>query len=519
MALAAASCGIVLLTQSTIRSTNPVERLSLVGRLANASVSYVAYLGQSFLPVDLAPFYPHLGTRLPMAWAAEALVLLLAITAVAAYCWRRLPYLLVGWLWYLGMLVPVSGVLQIGAHARADRYTYLSQIGLSIAVAWCVWSFYRSRQSRQAIPWRRWTLAAVSGAAVLVLAAVAWRQTSYWRNPETLWTHTIAVTENNAVAHHNLGVMYLQQEKVDEAIAHLREAAGIDFFDPQLIATSHSVLADALVKQGKLDEAIGHYQQAVRLYPQGMIFHAQLAGALVSAGQFERAIAEWREAVRLAPAELPARLGLAEALLAHGAAGEAVDQCRQILDQKPNAIKVIVLLATALAAEGKGEEAIPPLKRALELEPDNAEAHFRLGLVLIDLGRSSGAVDQLNEAVRLQPDSVPMLWQTAWVLATVPDSSIRNGARAVELASRAVQLSNNREPHAFDALAAALAETKQFPAAIEAAERASTLALAQGDDALVDAIEQRCRLYRQDAPLSPAGRRISPLSTPSEKTD
>ena len=111
MALAAVSCGIVLSTHASLRSTDSVDRLSLATRLANALVSYAAYLGQSFYPVDLAPFYPHLGTRLPIAWAAGALVLLVAITAVAAYCWRRRPYLLVGWLWFLGMLVPVIGLV------------------------------------------------------------------------------------------------------------------------------------------------------------------------------------------------------------------------------------------------------------------------------------------------------------------------------------------------------------------------------------------------------------------------
>ena len=125
------------------------SRLSLASRLANALVSYAAYVGQSFYPVNLAPFYPHLGTRLPIAWVAGSLVLLMAITAVATYCWRRRPYLLVGWLWFLGMLVPVIGLVGAFTHARADRYTYLSQIGLSIALAWGVWSVYRSRQSIQ----------------------------------------------------------------------------------------------------------------------------------------------------------------------------------------------------------------------------------------------------------------------------------------------------------------------------------------------------------------------------------
>ena len=205
LALAAASCGIVMFDPfDRCGRPIPVDALSLATRLANALVSYAAYLGQSFYPVNLAPFYPHPGSRLPMAWAAGSLVLLVAITAVAAYCWRRRPYLLVGWLWFLGMLVPVIGLVKVGDHARADRYTYLSQIGLSIALAWGVWSVYRSRQSLDPAPWRRWMLAAVSGAAVLALAAVAWRQTSYWRNAETLWTHTLACTGHNAIAHSNL---------------------------------------------------------------------------------------------------------------------------------------------------------------------------------------------------------------------------------------------------------------------------------------------------------------------------
>ena len=172
MVLAAASCGIVLLTHGSTRSNNPIEKLPLATRLANASVSYAIYLGQSFFPANLTLFYPHPGTRLPLRRVASALILLVAITAVAAYFWRRRPYLLVGWLWFLGMLVPVIGLMQIGAHSRADRYNYLSQIGLSIALAWGVWSIYRSKQSRRAESWRGWMLAALSGGAVLRLPSL-----------------------------------------------------------------------------------------------------------------------------------------------------------------------------------------------------------------------------------------------------------------------------------------------------------------------------------------------------------
>ena len=160
---------------------------------------------------------------------------------VAVYSWRRRPYLLVGWLWFLGMLVPVIGLVQNGAHSRADRYTYLSQIGLSIALAWGVWSVYRSRQSLQAARWRGCLLAVVSAAAVLLLAAVAWRQTSYWRNAETLWTHTLSCTEQNLLAHRVLAGIYAERGRTEEAITHLREAVAITIRSIQIRSRSVTI--------------------------------------------------------------------------------------------------------------------------------------------------------------------------------------------------------------------------------------------------------------------------------------
>ncbi len=500
LALAAVDCGIVVATHLAFRSDDIVEPLPMATRLANAAVSYAAYVGQSFYPVDLSPFYPYLGAGQPVARVAGSLALLLAITAIAAHGWRRRPYVLVGWLWFLGMLVPVIGLVRVSHHARADRYTYLSQIGLSIALAWTVWTVYQSQSIRRPTRWGGRLLAGVSVATVLLLALVAWRQTSYWRDTEAVWTRALACTDPNVMARFNLAVVYVGQEKTAAAIDQLREAVAEPLVDQQVLALCHLLLADILTQQGKLDEALEHYGRTVQLYPAGPRGHLRLAMALASAGRHDQSIAEWRQTLRLAPAFWSARIGLADALLASGDAAEAAVQCREALERQPGAVEAIVILAEALVAQGEAEQAIPHFQQALELEPNNARAHFHLGLALCDLGRAHSALVHLNEAMRLQPDDVQMLWQAAWALATSRSASVRDGARAVELATKAVELSGGQEPHAFDALAAALAETGNITTAIETAEQASTIALLRNDQALADAIDRRTLLYRQGLP-------------------
>ena len=349
--------------------------------------------GQSFYPVGMSPFYPHLGARLPMSWVAGSLVLLAAISALAAYCWRRWPFVPVGWLWFLGMLVPVIGLVTVGAHghARADRYMYLPQIGLSIALAWGAWSVYRSRQAIGASRWRGWMLATVSGASVLALTAIAWRQTSYWRDAETLWSHAIACDNHNLIAHSNLALAYLKQERFDEAIEQLRFTTTDDLVEPEIIAMYHMLLADLLMDYGSIDEAIAHYEQTVHLFPAGEMGHTHLAIALADAGRHHEAIAEWRESIRLSPSLWSARIGMAKDLLAIGDSGEAAKECREVLKQEPGAVEAIVILGKALAAGGKAEQAIPRFEQALELSPANAQAHFQLGLALCEVGRSASA--------------------------------------------------------------------------------------------------------------------------------
>ena len=200
----------------------PLTVLSPTARVANALVSYVAYLGQLFYPVNLVAFYPHPGNALPIWKPVGAALVLLAIS-IAALVWRRAhPYLPIGWLWYLGTLVPVIGLVQVGQQQMADRYTYRSEIGISIALAWGIADLSRSW------PWRRPVLACAAALVVASLMGITWRQTSYWRDSTTLWRHALNCNPRNYLAHLDLGNVAMECGRVDEAIRHYRKALEIN---------------------------------------------------------------------------------------------------------------------------------------------------------------------------------------------------------------------------------------------------------------------------------------------------
>ncbi len=219
-------------------------RFPLSSRVANALVSYVAYVGQFFWPAGLAVFYPHPGSSLPIGKIVGA-ALLLTVVSVAALVWlRRFPYLFVGWFWYLGTLVPMIGLVQIGAYAKADRFTYVTQIGLCIALAWGAAELCRSW------PRLRWVCGISSALAVGALLVFAWRQTTYWRDSEALWTHALACAPPNEMAHNCLGLALADRGQVDEAIAHYRRALEIQ----PLFADARLNLGNALAAKGRLTE-------------------------------------------------------------------------------------------------------------------------------------------------------------------------------------------------------------------------------------------------------------------------
>ncbi len=276
--LAAASCVVTSLAQRP--SIAVCERLPIFCRIANALVSYVGYLGQFFYPVGLAAFYPHPEDGLSTWKIVGALLVLGGISVTAWIGRRRFPYLLVGWLWYLGMLVPVIGLVQVGDQASADRYTYLPGIGLCLALAWGV------AQLTVSWPHRRWLCAAASALALLMLATIAWRQTSYWRDSETLWGRALACTVRNATAEFNLGVTLAQRGDAAGAIRCFQRTLAIQ---PRS-ADAENDLGVMLARSGRLDDAMRHFQAALKIRPDLADAHNNLRMAIQQQSRFRRAV-------------------------------------------------------------------------------------------------------------------------------------------------------------------------------------------------------------------------------------
>jgi Flp pilus assembly protein TadD len=426
LALSLASSVAAIIAQG--QAVQPLEKFPLSLRIGNALVSCVSYGWQMFYPAGLAVFHPYPASGLPSWEVILAFLIVLAIS-VGVFHWRRpCPYLLVGWLWYLVMLIPVIGLIQIGGQAQADHYTYLPQIGLYLALTWAV--------AKLGAGWRfrRLVLGGMAAIVVAALSVGSFIQTSYWRDSETLWTHTLACTSNNAVAHYNFGMTILPKGRVDEALAHFQKAVEID---PNH-ARAHVSLGVALFQKGQVGEAIAHFQKALT-----MEIHPDPSGVYYDLG-------------------------------------------------------------IALLQQGRVDEAIAHFQKAVEIQPVNVEFHNVLGNTLFQKRRMDEAIAQYQAVLKIRPghpEACNNLCRAAWVLATSPEASIRNGTKAIELAGQMERLSSGKDPLIVMVLAAACAEAGRFPEAVAAAERAQQLAAQQGNASLADVLGKQIKLYQAGTPF------------------
>jgi tetratricopeptide (TPR) repeat protein len=385
LAFSAASCVVTFIAQRHAGAVLDTGTIRIGLRMENALLSCIRYVRDMFWPQKLGVYYSysHIAFDGPLV---GAICILIAVFVFAVVSLQKRPFLAVGWFWYLVMLTPVIGLVQVGGQSRADRYTYLPLIGLFIAITWLASEFLNRTRSVRVLSAA--LAAAILGACTLQTSS----QIKYWQNSEILFRHTLDVTTNNALAHLNLGFVLAAQE-------------------------------------GRFEEAEQHFAEAVRIRPN---------------------YAEGRN-----------NLGLMLAMKGH--VDEAIEQYRLALATNSRLVRTHSLLGNALARQGKTREAKAEYQAALELDPDHLFA--------------------LNDL--------------AWMLATDPDPQIRDGARAVELAQRAIRLTESRSPQFFGILAAAYAETGRFDDAVKTAEKAEAMAATAGMTQIAEKNRELLRLYQE----------------------
>ena len=334
-ALSVASSVITFVVQRQGGTVASGVRLPLAERLGNAVIAYAAYVGKMLWPLHLAAYYPY-PRPLPMAWVLMSALLLLAASIGAIVVSRRQPYVLVGWLWYLGTLVPAIGIVQVGTQSMADRYTYIPLIGIFIVLAWGIPDLL-SRWPQSRIP-----ISVVATGALLACAVASRIQVRYWESSATLWKHALDVTTDNYAAHTYYGNALAARGDVAGAIAQYTEAIRIRPDYPE----AHNNIGPALAAQGRLDDAISHFNEAIRLRPSYADAYSNLGVALASRGKFDEAIAQYTESIRLDPDNARAHTNLGLALQARGQTADALRELELAVRMNPNGVEARNALAT-----------------------------------------------------------------------------------------------------------------------------------------------------------------------------
>jgi tetratricopeptide (TPR) repeat protein len=548
--LAAGSCVATFLTPEKIASD---RLIAAPERIGNALVCFFVYIQNTVVPTGLAIPYPFPPNLRPFWEIGLALAALIGVSVTVAAGRRKWPYLLVGWLWYVGMLVPVIGLVQISYYSHADRYTYLPGIGLSLAGTWAAAEWCAGWKHGRALA------AGVMAAALGALMVCAFIQTSYWRDSETLWTRVLACTSSNYVAHYNLADALFKQGRVEEAIQHLRSALEIQ---PDS-AEAHVNLGIALVKQGDLDGAIAHFQRCAEIQPNLVKPHYNMGNALFRLGRLDEAIVQYRKTLEIEPDNVEALNNLGNALAMKGAYNEAIAQYQKALTLRPNYTDAHSDLGRVLVRLGRLDEGVAQFREAVAIKPDDpvllkdlgksllmkndfagamacfektaplgpdplarwqlvgdnflkqsdwdtaiscyrqaikidprsADVCANLGMACFQKGEAKEAIDAWEKSLAINPDQLTVQNNLAWLLATASDLSLRNATRAVALAMQANQSSGGGNPVILHTLAVSYAAQGSYGLATVTARRALQLALEQKRDALVATLQKEIVEY------------------------
>jgi tetratricopeptide (TPR) repeat protein len=486
-ALCAASSAATYLVQSFSGAVPSLELFPLPARLLNTLTSYSTYVERAFWPTGLAFYYPTLLFELSPGRALPGAAMLVGVTAASVVLRRRAPYLLMGWLWFVGMLVPVIGLVQVGSQAMADRYTYLPLIGLTIAVTWGSFDLLGSRRSV------RIALAGVAVAVLSAFAVVSVSQIKTWRNTQKMAERAIRVTRHNAGAHFLLAGALLEQGHRYEARSELEASLAINPNQSE----AHSLMGEMLEQDGQPENAVVSYREALRCNPSLLETRLTLAKLLVELGRPEEALKVLQNLATAGRAGggAEAHVLIGRAFEAQGDPSGAMAQYEQSLGLWPNFPEAHANLGLLLAKQDRLPEAETQLRRALELGLDKPELHFTLGDVLQRQGRMAEAAAEFRAAVRLRPDWAVASNNLAWILATEEDSSLRRPEEAVTLAESAARGTSRRDPAVLDTLAVAYAAAGRHEEALTTAREALALARAQQRTDLIRTLDQRVHSY------------------------
>ncbi len=376
----------------TVNNMQPLDQLSVLGRLAVSAYGLSFYLWKMVVPVNLSPLYMLPATLNP--WGAPFILsygMIVAITALALALRRRWPGLLAVWLAYVLILLPVLGIFQNGPQVAADRYTYLAGRGWAILAGAGLLS--RWRATRFLIP----------GSAVCVLLALGvltWNQAQVWHDSEKLWTHALAIDPQSHVAQANWGAALARQGKLAEAIVHYQQALRIE---PDY-ADAHYSWGAALADQGRLAEAIERYRQALQIKPAYADAHYTWGNALAQQGKLAEAIEHYWQALQNEPDHADAHSNWGAALAQQGKLAEAIEHYQQALQNEPDHADAHSNWGAALAQQGKPDEAIEHYRQALRSRPDHAPLHNNWGVALLHQGKVAEAIEHFQQALKISPD-------------------------------------------------------------------------------------------------------------------
>jgi tetratricopeptide (TPR) repeat protein len=506
IALSAASCVVTVFAQRKGGAVVPLTVLSVEGRIANAIVSYPRYIWKLLWPHNMAIVYPY-EEEWPFEATLLASVLLLAVSLIVFLQRRQRGYLLTGWLWFVGTLVPVIGLVQVGNQSMADRYTYLPGVGLFIIAAWGLGEVFQRSKG--------WVPATAAAAVLFLLALISQAQIAYWQNSETVFRHALAVTKNNFIAYnglgfyytdlgelekgkenylqtlrlnpafsfawHNLAVVYAAQKKYDEAITNYETALRIN---PRLVG-SHDNLADLLARQGHTNEAIDHYIAALQIEPGNATAHQNLASLLAANGKLDEAEAHCMQATRSEPRNPGVYLAYGQVLVKAGKLDQAIAAYKTAQKLDPKFTSATYSLGQAYAQQGDAARAFAAFSKVLQLKADDPDAHYELAQVLSKQGNIREAVKHYRLGLKSHEDVPEALNNLAWILAANSDPQVRDGPQAVKLAEHACELTQYKKAIMIGTLAAAYAEAGRFPDAVAAAEKAKAQAEKENQPDLV----------------------------------